>query len=888
MPGRQRTAIGLVGNDGRVDKARLVGLPGVLEIIPVSRPYKQVSREWREDDTVVPLANGTIIGGREVAVMAGPCSVESEWQIMEAAERVAEAGATILRGGAYKPRTSPYSFQGLGVEGLKLLARAREATGLAIVTEAIDPEGLGAVEEYADIVQIGARNMQNYPLLRRAGRSPRPVLLKRGLAATIKELLLAAEYILSEGNPNVILCERGVRSFDTETRNLFDLTAIPVVQSLSHLPIIADPSHGTGIRDKGNAHGARRGRRRGGRPHRGGPSRSFKGAVGRSPVALPRGVRRNDGAGAGDRRPHRPAADGAARGGAARRCEGLRVSESIAVGRVIGTDPATPLEFWVAVAEGTFLQLDDVVVVERSLPGRDDPIRIYGMVADLRVRHEGARFDSDVFLIEDGVLPAQVTEAAKVLATRFEPEVFVPPVPGQMVRKAVGKERDEALFFDGMERKVPVGLSRDDEVVYANVEFLDGTRGAHVNISGVSGVATKTSYAVFLLHSLFTSGKLGGRRPQHKGADLQRKGRGSALPGQVQPPPRSGTSGALRCAEAPGRALPQRGAVGAAASARSLRRHPAPEAAPTGSPRSSGRWRISAATSCSPSCSPTPEDERQQYTIVVHNVTARLRRDATPLDDGGVRIAGTTCRTFGGLIEAIRERVEDPADQPDWAGRSIGGGTINAFVRRLYAARRDAEHLIRGRCAQPGKHRIAMQEQVTVVDIAKLSRRAQRFVVGVVLRKTFQDKEETGSRKPLLFVVLDELNKYAPRDGRSPIKEILLDMAERGRSLGVILVGAQQTASEVERRVIANSSIRVAGRLDSAEAGRPEYAFLPTAQRQRATILKPGTMILSQPELPVPLVLEFPFPAWATRPDEAGDDDAVGDDETGDPFEGLA
>lgn len=250
MPGRQRTAIGLVGNDGRVDKARLVGLPGVLEIIPVSRPYKQVSREWREEDTVVTLANGTVIGGREIAVMAGPCSVESEGQIMEAAERVTEAGATILRGGAYKPRTSPYSFQGLEVEGLRFLARAREATGLAIVTEALDVASLDAVEEYADIVQIGARNMQNYPLLRRAGRSPRPVLLKRGLAATIKELLLAAEYILSEGNPNVILCERGVRSFDTETRNLFDLTAIPVVQSLSHLPIIADPSHGTGIRDK--------------------------------------------------------------------------------------------------------------------------------------------------------------------------------------------------------------------------------------------------------------------------------------------------------------------------------------------------------------------------------------------------------------------------------------------------------------------------------------------------------------------------------------------------------------------------------------------------------------------------------------------------------------
>ncbi len=250
MPGRQRTAVGLIGNDGRVDSARLEGLPGVLELIPVSHPYKQVSREWREEDTIVSLPNGTRIGGREIALMAGPCAVEGEAQIMDIAHRLRHAGATILRGGAFKPRTSPYSFQGLGEKGLELLAKAREATGMAVVTEALDPEGVGLVEEYADIIQIGARNMQNYPLLRRAGRSKRAVLLKRGLSATIDELLLAAEYILAEGNGQVILCERGVRGFDNHTRNLLDLTAIPVVKALSHLPIIADPSHGTGVRAK--------------------------------------------------------------------------------------------------------------------------------------------------------------------------------------------------------------------------------------------------------------------------------------------------------------------------------------------------------------------------------------------------------------------------------------------------------------------------------------------------------------------------------------------------------------------------------------------------------------------------------------------------------------
>jgi 3-deoxy-7-phosphoheptulonate synthase len=249
MPGKQRITVGLVGNDGRVDGSRLAALPGVQEIIHVTKPYKQVSREWRAEATVVRLPGGLSVGGDDVLVMAGPCSVESERQILDAAHAVRDAGATVLRAGAFKPRSSPYSFQGLGRAGLRLLARAREETGLLIVTEAMDAEGLDHVLEVADIVQIGARNMQNYSLLKHAGRARKPILLKRGLSATIQELLLSAEYILAEGNPDVILCERGVRGFDTATRNLFDLSAIPVVHGLSHLPIMADPSHGTGHRD---------------------------------------------------------------------------------------------------------------------------------------------------------------------------------------------------------------------------------------------------------------------------------------------------------------------------------------------------------------------------------------------------------------------------------------------------------------------------------------------------------------------------------------------------------------------------------------------------------------------------------------------------------------
>ena len=250
IPGGQRTAIGIIGNDGGISSDRLAGLEGVLELIPVTHPYKQVSREWQDENTLVSLPNGTKIGGSDLVLMAGPCSVENEREILDIAHRVKDVGATVLRGGAFKPRSSPYSFQGLGLQGLKFLARAREETGLAVVTEALDPDGVDLVVKYADIVQIGARNMQNYALLRSAGRAGKPVLLKRGMSATIDELLLAAEYILAEGNPDVILCERGIRSFDTHTRNLFDLAAIPVVKSLSHLPIIADPSHGTGIRSK--------------------------------------------------------------------------------------------------------------------------------------------------------------------------------------------------------------------------------------------------------------------------------------------------------------------------------------------------------------------------------------------------------------------------------------------------------------------------------------------------------------------------------------------------------------------------------------------------------------------------------------------------------------
>jgi 3-deoxy-7-phosphoheptulonate synthase len=253
IPGAARTAIGITGNNGEIGIASIESMSGVAECIPVTKPYKLVSRDIKPESSVVriPTPLGEVaFGGQFVAVVAGPCAIESREQAFAAAERIKAAGARLFRGGAYKPRTSPYSFQGLGEPGLKILAEVREKFGLGIVTEAIDNESLELVEKYADVIQIGARNMQNFSLLRRAGRARKPVLLKRGLSATLDEFLMAAEYVMSEGKYQLILCERGVRTFSDYTRNTLDLSVIPAVQRRSHLPIVVDPSHGTGRRNK--------------------------------------------------------------------------------------------------------------------------------------------------------------------------------------------------------------------------------------------------------------------------------------------------------------------------------------------------------------------------------------------------------------------------------------------------------------------------------------------------------------------------------------------------------------------------------------------------------------------------------------------------------------
>ncbi len=546
------------------------------------------------------------------------------------------------------------------------------------------------------------------------------------------------------------------------------------------------------------------------------------------------------------------------------------------VGRVLGTFDATPLQFWVAVREGAYLQLDDVVVTTRDLPTggglTGQSIAIAGVVTQVRARHEGATFDSDVFAIAEGTLPAQVQEAAEVTTTRVEPEIYVPPAPGALVRRAAGPEREGALYFDRMERRIPVGVGRDGEPLFVNAEFLDGTRGAHVSISGISGVATKTSFATWLLYSVFRSGVLGGPGETANTRALIFNVKGEDLLFLDHPNTK---------VDADTRAAYARIGLDAGAFPDVCVYAPPRAGDLTGSPDVASRltgvdafyWTVAefCADRLLPYVFADADDDRQQYTMVVHAVTAYLHRNAQPAD-GGVVIDGIRVASYPDLVDVIRERLSDEDTRSQWAGPAVGLGTVNAFLRRLIGSTRDMSRLIRGDLPTNRRHGINTAEsaQVTVVDLHNLPDRAQRFVVGVILKSEFDRKEKAGTAKPLLFVVLDELNKYAPREGSSPIKDVLLEIAERGRSLGVVLIGAQQTASEVERRIVVNSAIKVVGRLDAAEASRPEYGFLPQAQRQRALIAKPGTMFINQPDIPVPLVVEFPFPAWATRPSEAG------------------
>jgi DNA helicase HerA-like ATPase len=548
------------------------------------------------------------------------------------------------------------------------------------------------------------------------------------------------------------------------------------------------------------------------------------------------------------------------------------------IGRVIGTRASQPLEFWLGVQDDSFVQLDEVVAVRTSLPralpdGRTT-VDHYGVVDQIESTHEGASLHSDVF---DTPRPMGVATIAHVSVTRVavprtsptdaELEVLVPPKPGEVVRRATEDDRHLALYFDRMSRRFPAGLSRDGLPIYGNLDFLDGSRGAHVNISGISGVATKTTYALFLLYGLFHGDSLPDAHAAHaivfnvKGEDLLWLDKPNA---RLTDDDRSKYE-----------------SIGL----------------PHGPFESVGLW-----APCQPGDVPLPDtggrlegvtpyywtlrefcrdrmlrflftesdDETSQLGFVITQVERYLERCAEEdsSDRGGVTLVDPSTNVDYGheviSLEEVNRRLDDIAPR-------AAEGTRRAFERRFEAASFSLRGLIRAeREAEAKAHRFDWAaKQVSVIDINRLTDRAKRFVVGVVVRRLMDDKERGGTRDPLVFLVLDELNKYAPRDGHSPIKEVVLDIAERGRSLGVILIGAQQTASEIERRVAANASFRVVGRLDSAESQRDEYGFLTTSARVRSAILKPGTMFMQQPDVPVPLLVQFPFPAWATRADEA-------------------
>ncbi|OQX66792.1 MAG: hypothetical protein B6A08_18700 [Sorangiineae bacterium NIC37A_2] len=544
------------------------------------------------------------------------------------------------------------------------------------------------------------------------------------------------------------------------------------------------------------------------------------------------------------------------------------ISQGIPVGVVLGSEDAGPLEFWVGVSDEAVVQLDDLVVAEVTLSD-GQVVSFFGIVDVVRKRYEGAQFDSDAFRASEGTLPVEVSYAAHIQVTRVDPEIFVPPHPGNEVRIVRGQEFQRALFIDRMERKVAIGYTRTGEPVFANLEFLDGARGAHASISGVSGVATKTSYATFLLYSLFRSDALGADAANTRALIFNVKGEDLLWLDKSNNHADAALVEEYRKLGLPAGPFESVGFFAPA------RRHGEVVMPEVGSRHEGVRayvWTLR--EFCSEQllrfAFAEANDARSQLSFLIYRVERVLERAAKDGDqnDPGVSVDGTRLQSFDDLVDLL------DTTSLDQMVPTAASGTLDAFRRRLHAAAQHMGHLVRGD-RETARHRIDWQaNQITVVDIHTLHDTAQMFVVGVLLKRMMQDKETQGTSRPLVFVVLDELNKYAPRSGWSPIQDVLLDIAERGRSLGVCLFGAQQTASEVERRIISNAAMRVVGRLDAAEAERGEYGFLTRVARRRATMLSPGSMIVTQPEIPTPVLLKFPFPSWATRQSEVreGDD----------------
>jgi hypothetical protein len=557
---------------------------------------------------------------------------------------------------------------------------------------------------------------------------------------------------------------------------------------------------------------------------------------------------------------------------------------SYPVGFILGTQEATPLAFWVAITAGQVLRLDDIVVVQTHRPDGKGIVHFYGVVDFVRTLYEGTQFDTDTFLAKSGRLPVNISYVAHVQVTRIEPEEYLPPQPGDVVQLADGEDLQQALHFDMMEHRIPAGIMRNGFAAQLNFEFINGEKGAHVNISGVSGVATKTSYALFLLHAIFYSEALSKQRANTKALIFNVKGEDLFF--LDKPNSRFHDASAFQTLKLPVTPFQD---VRFCAVPRKDRQEIDPHLDQRADNISVYLWSIREV--CRErlfSFLFAGEDlEHSNLGFLVAGLEERLARLAEDNDrtdkKAHRKLAGyltvepfgqdgrEQVRTFRDLIDFLEDKLVINPDEK-WLSRNASG-TTEALIRRLWGVRNEIGHLIRGDLPAEAMEKyhldpLATAQQITVVDINKLGGRAQKFVVGILLKKLFAEKERRG-QYPLVFIVLDELNKYAPREGRSPIKNLLVEIAERGRSLGIILIGAQQTASEVERRVVGQAAIRVAGRLDAAEAERPEYNFLTGACRQRALLLKSGSLFIHQPEVPAPLLVNFPFPPYATRKAEA-------------------
>ena len=576
------------------------------------------------------------------------------------------------------------------------------------------------------------------------------------------------------------------------------------------------------------------------------------------------------------------------------------------VGRVLGSEHTTTAEFRVVLEEDEYLQLDDLIVVRTEVP-KVGEVRTYGVITEAEAVYEGAQYESDTHRIAElGIMPAAKVRTARVAVTRVDPEVWVSADPGEEVARATGEERRKALYADEMERPLPIGLGRDGAPVHVDLDFFDGRKGGHMSISGISGVATKTSFALFFLRMLTSTPEVVGSGAANlrvlvfnvKGEDLLWLDRPNAS-FEAHEGAREGWT-ALGVDPAPFPSV----------------RFWAPPRRQSGDvvvPDTGGRFEGVEVFSWTPRafidqdllefCFTDASDAKNQIPFIRERVQLQLRRWAVGVDGmpGAVALrdpaqspdghawsrddripaaqADVVITDLPSLVRALEVHLEpDDGSEADaaWTAR-VMPGTVAAFLRRLHAASARLGHLVR---ADADRRIDRGAANVTVVAIQSLHEQAQRFVVGALLRETFKEKEDTGQRLPLSVIVLDELNKYAPRDGTGPLKDMLIDIAQRGRSLGVLLVGAQQTASRVAPEVLENAAIRVTGRLDSAEAERAEYGWMLPSTRARARLLKPGTMVVSQPAIPVPLVVTFPFPPWATRKEEVAD---AGDD----PFAGL-